>query len=96
MSLLCASETVHAVAGAPGYQSATIQGMFVRAKTPAALIARIHREVGTVLNRTDVKEKRFNLATEVVASSPEQFTAVIKTDMVRLGKPIKDAGGRSD
>ncbi len=85
-----------AASGVPGYESATIQGMFAPARTPAALIARIHREVVAVLNRADVKEKLFNLATEVVASSPDQFTAVIKSDITRLGKLIKDAGIRSD
>ena len=85
-----------AAAGVPGYESATIQGMFVPAKTPPALIARIHREVIAVLNRADVKDRLFNLATEIVAGSPEQFASTIRADTARLGKLIKDAGIRSD
>ena len=85
-----------AAAGVPGYESATIQGLFVPGKTPPAPIARLHREVVAVLKRTDVKDKLFNLATEAVASSPQQFTSVIRADMARLGKLIQDAGIRSD
>ena len=60
------------------------------------MIARLHREAVAVLNRTDVKEKLFSLATEVVAGTPAQFTSVITGDMTRLAKLIKDAGIRSD
>ena len=85
-----------AAAGVPGYESATIQGLFAPAKTPAALIARINREVAGVLQQREVKEIFLGLASESVGSSPEQFTAVIRSDMARLGKLIKDAGIRPD
>ena len=85
-----------AAAGVPGYESATIQGLFASAKTPTALIARLHYESAAVFNRADIKEKLFSLATEAVASTPAQFTAVIKADMARLGKLIRDAGIRAD
>ena len=85
-----------AASGVPGYEAATIQGLFAPAKTPPAVIARLHREAVAVLNRTDVKEKLFSLATEVVAGTPAQFTSVITGDMTRLAKLIKDAGIRSD
>jgi tripartite-type tricarboxylate transporter receptor subunit TctC len=85
-----------AASGVPGYEAATIQGLFAPAKTPAALITRLHREAVAVLNRTDVKDKLFSLATEVVAGTPAQFAGVIKADTARLAKLIKDAGIRSD
>ena len=33
---------------------------------------------------------------EAVSSTPEEFTAQIKTDVARLGKVIKDAGIKAD
>ena len=82
--------------GVPGYESATIHGLFAPAKTPPALIARVHQEVVRVLSRADVKEKFRGLASETVGSTPAQFTAVIRADIARLSKLIKDAGIRGD
>ena len=82
--------------GVPGYESATIQGLFAPAKTPPALIARIHQEAVRVLQLREVKEIFLGLASESVGNTPEQFTAVIKADMARLGKLIKEAGIRAD
>ena len=45
-----------------------------------------------MLRRTDVKERLFNAGAEVVASSPEEFAATIKSEMTKWGKVIKDAG----
>ena len=85
-----------AASGVPGYEAATIQGLFAPARTPAAIVARLHREAVVVLNRADVRDKLFSLATEVVAGTPAQFTGVIAADMTRLAKLIKEAGIRSD
>jgi len=46
------------------------------------------------LNAAEVKERLFNTGIEVIASSPEQFAATIKSEMARMGKVIKDAGLR--
>ncbi len=85
-----------AESGVPGYESATIQGLFVPTKTPASLVTRIHRETVAVMHRAEFRERLFALASEVVAGTPAEFTAVIRADMARLGKLIKDAGIRAD
>jgi len=41
-------------------------------------------------------EPQLNTGSEFVASSPEQFAAVIQSEMVSMGKVIKDAGIRAD
>ena len=80
--------------GLPGYESASIQGMFAPAKTPVTLVRRLNREIVQVLNGAEVKERFLNGGSEVVGSSPEEFLAKIKSEMVRLGKVIKDNGIR--
>ncbi len=80
----------------PGYEAAAIQGLFVPAKTPPALIARIHREAVRVLQQREVKELFNSLASEAVGNTPEEFAAVIKADMARLAQLIKAAGIRAD
>jgi hypothetical protein len=48
------------------------------------------------LNRTDAKEQFLNAGLEVVASSPESFTATMKAELVKWGKVIKDTGIKVD
>ena len=76
----------------PGYESSSATGLLAPGKTPAQVISRLHQEVARFLNRPDVKEKFFNNASEIVASSPEEFAALIRSDVVTMGKVIKDAG----
>jgi tripartite-type tricarboxylate transporter receptor subunit TctC len=85
-----------AASGLPGYESASSQGVWVPARTSAAIINRVHQEVVRFLARPDAKEKLFSAGSEVVASSPEQFAKAIRTELVRMGKVIKDAGIKVD
>jgi len=83
-----------AAAGLPGYESTASTALFAPAKTPAAIINRLNQEFVRTLNRAEVKERLFNAAIEVVASSPEQLAATIKSEMATIGKVVKDAGLR--
>ena len=81
-----------AASGVPGYEFASLTGMFAPVKTPRALIDRLNQETASALNRTDVKERFLISGVEAVGSSPEQFGAIVRGEMARLGKVIKDAG----
>ena len=85
-----------AASGVPGYESVNMTGIFAPAKTPAAVIRRLNQEIVRVLNKSDVKERIANFGAEVVGNAPEQAAAMIKADMARLGKVIKDAGIREE
>ena len=85
-----------AASGLPGYEAGTVTGMFAPAKTPAAIINRLNREMAQALNRPEVKEKFSGAGQEIVGGSPDQFAAAIKADATRMGKVIKDAGIRDE
>ena len=76
----------------PGYESGALYAMFAPARTPDAVINRLNREIVRVLGQADVKEKLFNTGLEIVASSPQQLGATVKSEMERMGKVIKNAG----
>ena len=78
----------------PGYEMASLQGIFAPGKTPGAIIDRLNQELVRVLNRADVKEQFLKSGTEAAGSSPEEFGAMVNAQMVRLGKLIKDLGIR--
>ena len=83
-----------AQAGVPGYESQSRTALFAPAKTPPAVIARIHAEVTRALNQAEVLERLFAAGLEVIASTPQEAVAVIKSEMARMGKLIDDAGLR--
>jgi tripartite-type tricarboxylate transporter receptor subunit TctC len=85
-----------AASGLPGYESASPIVICAPAQTPTPIIRRLNQEIVRVLNRTDVKERLFKAGVEVVGSSPEQCAATIKSEMIRYGKVIKDAGIREE
>jgi tripartite-type tricarboxylate transporter receptor subunit TctC len=85
-----------AAAGLPGYELISTYGVFVPAKTPAAVIERLHQEIARALQLPEIKERYFRAGAEVVARSPQEFVAVIRSDMQRLGKLIREARIRSD
>ena len=85
-----------ASAGFPEFESASLTGVYAPAKTPAAIIRRLNQEIVRILNEADVKERLFNTGVEVVAGTPEQFAAVVKAEMIRMGRVIKSAGIRID
>lgn len=76
----------------PGYDTAATICVFAPARTPAAIIDLLSRDMGRTLTRPEVKERLFNLGTEVVASSPAELAAYMRADMAKMGKIIKDAG----
>jgi tripartite-type tricarboxylate transporter receptor subunit TctC len=76
----------------PGYESTVQTGMFAPAKTPPAILQRLNREVLQVLAKTEVRDRLVNLGIEPIGSSPEQFAAIIQSDMATMGKVIREAG----
>ncbi len=85
-----------ASAGLPGYESAAVIAIFAPAKVSSTLVMRLNKEIISVINQADLKEKFLNLGIEPIGSSPEALTASMKSEMVRLGKVIKDAGIRAE
>ncbi len=85
-----------AASGLPGYEARTLVGMFAPARTPPDIINRLNQEVVRLLNRSEVKEKLLGLGVEAEASTPEQWAAIVKSEMTKLSKIIKEAGLRAD
>ena len=83
-----------ASSGLPGYESVSIFGVFAPAKTPDTIIRRLNQDIVRLLKTAEAKERFFNAGTEANGSSPEQLTAIMKSEMARLGKVIRDAGIR--
>jgi len=85
-----------AQAGLPGYESVATFGLFGPAGLPAPVVATLHAEVVRFLNRPEVKEKFIAAGSETIGSSPEELAALLKNDIARFGRLIRDANLRAD
>ena len=85
-----------AASGLPGYESRAVLGLFAPARTPAAIIDRLHLEIGRALKSAGVKQRLFDSGAEVVAGSPAEMTAAMKSEMAATGKLIREAGIRAE
>jgi len=85
-----------AAAGLPGYEATAYNGLLAPAKTPAAIIAKLNQEAVQTVRRAEVRERIVNGGGEVVAGTPEEFTATIRLEMAKWGKLIRDAGIRGE
>jgi tripartite-type tricarboxylate transporter receptor subunit TctC len=88
-----------AAAGGPtlaGYESAATIGILSRAETPSAVVNFLHREIARYLHTADARERLLRAGIEAVGNTPEEFAAIIRDDMARKGKIIRDAGIRME
>jgi len=78
--------------GLPGFESEAMFGVLAPAKTPAAIIDMLNREMIKVLGNQDVKEKLLLSGSEVVGNNSQAFAEIIKADMAKWSKVIKESG----
>jgi tripartite-type tricarboxylate transporter receptor subunit TctC len=80
-----------AEAGAEGQESDTMQGVFVAAGTPPDIVGLLNREIVKALQLPDVQAKCKELGFDVVANTPEEFSAYLKKEIDRWHRVIVDA-----
>jgi len=78
------------------YRIGTWFGLFAPAKTPAPIIASLHKATVEILQEPGTRAKIVELGGVVVASSPAQFRAFIKDETDHLAKVVQGAGIRLD
>ena len=85
-----------AAAGVPGFESAATLGILSRAGTPQAVIQLLYREITQFLKTPETTERLFKAGIDVVASTPQEFAAMIRHEMEVKGPIIRNAGIRME
>jgi tripartite-type tricarboxylate transporter receptor subunit TctC len=82
-----------AEAGLPGYEAVTWFGVLAPAGTPRAIVTQLHTNVARAVNDPSIR-KRFidDGADPSPSASPEAFAALIRDEVRKWAKVIKDAG----
>ena len=80
----------------PGLFANAWYGLFAPAGTPREIIAKVHSEVAKLLEGTDMKERFAGLGVEPAPSTPDQLARLIREDLLRWGKIVKESNARLD
>jgi len=80
-----------AEAGLPGVEAIVWNGIFAPAGTPQPVLQILHREIVKAYNAPDVKKQVLDTGSEVVADTPEEFAAFVRSEGAKWTKVIRDA-----
>lgn len=81
-----------AESGLPGFEANTWFGCLAPAGTPADIINKLNAESARALNAPAVKERMAGMGLFVVANKPEEFAELLKKEIPRWAKVVKDSG----
>ncbi len=85
-----------AEAGVANYEATSWFGILAPAGTPAAIVARLHKEIVAAL-RTPVMQERFaKSGARLVGNSPVEFATQIRAERVKWGEIIRSANIKAE
>jgi tripartite-type tricarboxylate transporter receptor subunit TctC len=82
--------------GLSGYESNAWYGLLAPAKTPPAIVERLHAETVKVLRLPEIRDSFTKQGAEPVGSTPEQFGAIVKAEIEKWRKVVQATGAKVD
>ena len=79
-----------AEAGVPGYEANNWNGMVAPAGTPRAVIDRLQREIRTIVDAPDMRERLLQNAFEPIADTPGEFARYLAAERVKWAKVVRE------
>jgi tripartite-type tricarboxylate transporter receptor subunit TctC len=80
----------------PGFGATPWYGMFAPVGTPKNILTQIQNDVAKALDAKDVQERLATLGCEPFKGTGEQLAQIVKSDLVRWAKIVKDSGAKID
>jgi tripartite-type tricarboxylate transporter receptor subunit TctC len=77
--------------GFPGYEASAWQGIVVPANTPREIIDKLNSQIGVILSDPQRKTKLGNVGIEPLQTTPESFSAYMKSETQKWRDVIKAA-----
>jgi tripartite-type tricarboxylate transporter receptor subunit TctC len=85
-----------AESGYKGFEAVTWFGILGPANLPKDVTARLNTEINKALQTPELQKKLSDQGADVAGSTPEQFGKLVRDDIVRWGKVVKDSGAKID
>jgi tripartite-type tricarboxylate transporter receptor subunit TctC len=80
----------------PGVSALSLVGIVAPAATPNELVHRISADIAKAVRESDLTERMKHQGMEPIGSTPEQFDALIKSEIEKWAKVVKASGARVD
>jgi tripartite-type tricarboxylate transporter receptor subunit TctC len=82
--------------GYPGYEMTSWYGVLLPARTPQAIVTKLHGAIVKALQAPDVVEQLKRQGLDTRGTTPEAFAAYIKSELAKWAKVVKEAGIKAD
>jgi tripartite-type tricarboxylate transporter receptor subunit TctC len=81
-----------AESGVPGYEAIIWYGFMAPAKTPRAIVQKLHGDIVAIANTSDARQLFASQGNDVVANTPEEFAKVIRREAMKWGETGRKLG----
>jgi tripartite-type tricarboxylate transporter receptor subunit TctC len=85
-----------AESGLPGFEAISWFGLMAPAGTPAPVIAKAHQQAVATVAMPDVRAKLTQLGFDITTDGPDAMGAIIRADIAKWAKVIKDANIKTE
>lgn len=85
-----------AESGLKGFEATTWFGLLGPAKLAPEVIAAVNLEVNKALRADDLRKKLGDQGLDITGGTPEQFAKLIRDDLLKWSKVVKESGARAD
>jgi tripartite-type tricarboxylate transporter receptor subunit TctC len=82
--------------GFPGFESISWLGILAPANVPRSIVDRLNREIVSILQAPDVQKMVFAEGGDIMSSTPEEFAALMRSELPMWSRVIKRAGITTD
>ena len=82
--------------GFPGFSADAWYGLLAPARTPRPIVDKLHTEVVRIVKLPDAKERLANVGFEIVGSSPEEFAKLIRDEIPKWTKVVREGAIRGE
>ncbi len=80
----------------PGLYANAWYGLFVPAGTPKEIVTKLNAEIIKLMDNPEMRERLVGLGVESAPGTPEQLATLMREDLVRWAKIVKDSGAQLD
>ena len=78
--------------GFPGFEAISWFALLAPAGTPAPIVSKVYQETLKIVAQPGMRARFSQLGLDTVGTSPEQLAAIIKSDIGKWARVIKEAG----
>jgi len=85
-----------AESGLPGFDVGFWLGLLAPAGTPRPIVDKLNAAMLKALRDPEVVQRMAGLGVEIIGNSPDDFARVVRSDIVKWGKVVKESGAKAD